>query len=136
FGLAAFPNLVAHVGDDAYSMTGDTGAATRNVSVGFACFFIIEQNLRPYQPWSKVKGTERDPRGNPHRPDYMAHYKLRDPKSAKVWWEERKTKSLMELQTEVLVWIIAEEAKQPELYTSEEQFYLNSVLEKLHTSKK
>jgi len=64
----------------------------------------------------------------------MKQFKLNDPPSAEKWWQERKTKTMRELQIEVLEWVIGEERRNPKKYSNEELSYLDDVLAKLRKS--
>jgi hypothetical protein len=128
-GVGAFPLLFDHLDDQRYSFTADRGDADDNWSVGRACFDIVRCQLEPFCGFS-VPRNETTDRGPP-RPCYAAHINLRNPASAKVWWEARKSKSLRELQIEALQWAIAEEAKTPERYSDKERTKLQRVLAKL-----
>jgi len=134
-GLAAFPQLLEHVNDADYSMTGDGGATDVNRSVGSVCFYLLDAQLTPYGARSIVSEAGRDPRENPLRPDYFEAHGFFDSKSSQKWWQSHNGKSLRELQIEVLEWTIAAEDAKPGIYSKEEHAYLASILDKLRTSK-
>ncbi|MCC7422735.1 MAG: hypothetical protein IT428_20840 [Planctomycetaceae bacterium] len=127
-GPPAFPYLIEHFGDKRYSFTDDAGSAARNWSVGAACYDVVRYQLQPDKTW---RGLGKTP-----RPSYPGHIKLHDPKSAKHWWETHKGKSLRELQTEALEWIIAEETHMPEKYDDEETSSLRDLLKTLRAEDK
>jgi hypothetical protein len=74
-------------------------------------------------------------RRRPDEPDYIAHYKLFQPSQATKWWEERKNKSLRDLQIEVLEWVLAEETKSPEAFSDVQRERVEKQLTALRKSK-
>jgi hypothetical protein len=133
-GLPAFPHLLRNVGDKRYSFTRlpGGGSTDMNWSVGRACLDIVRCHLQPYGEIAESDlGTKES---HPPRPNYIAHYRLREPKAAIEWWEKRKDKSLNDLQFEALVWVIVQEAATPGKYSAKETDYLNDIAAKLRKS--
>lgn len=122
----SFPFVFEHVDDRRYALTQDSGDLDKNYSVGFLCRDILVSSLQP-DVWDHKEGGTSF-RRRPTQPDYIAHYQLLNPESAKEWWKSRKDRSLRELQIEVLEWIIVEEKKSPETYKQAE---LTKLLEEL-----
>lgn len=96
-GRSAFPQMVARAGDNRFSFVSTSGnGAMSSRSVGYACGTILEVQLdvfettgvRPSYFWTVVEGEGKG-----------------DVNRAK-WWEERKDKSLFELQIESVEWAI------------------------------
>jgi hypothetical protein len=111
----SFPFVFDHVADKRYALTQDSGDLDKNYSVGFLCRDILVSSLQPDVWDHKEGGTSY--RRRPTQPDYISHYRLMNPESAKEWWKSRKDRTLRELQIEVLEWILVEEKKLPETYT-------------------
>ena len=90
-----------------------------NKTVGQVCVHLVDSHLEPYSalggPGSRFSQRSRRP------PNYFAHFKLGEPKTAHEWWETRKEKSLKELQIEVLEWVISEEEKLAGKYTDNDR---------------
>jgi hypothetical protein len=134
-GLSAFPHLINLMDDTRYCMTVDDSEADRNYSVGETCIGIIRCRLEPYNRFQFTAGNpHEDPRGRARRPCYTQHF-LGDRDSAQKWWNAHKDKTLLELQVEVLEWIIDEEARNQRKYTAVEREFLNTTLKKMQTTK-
>jgi hypothetical protein len=125
-GPQAFPFLIERSEDDRYCLTIET-AGFANGSVGEICRWIIDGHLQPYGHYQKVPG---DPRGKPHRPNYVRTF-LGSQKEARRWWKKHKDQTLAEMQLEVLDWVIAEEAKRRRDFTDGERQYLEDLRGKL-----
>ena len=132
-GPTAFPYLFEHFKDNRYSLTADGGAADVNFTVGSLCFSAIDLQLQPYGLWTHGEG---DPRHRPRRPHYMTHAELNKIELANAWWESRKGRTLLELQTEVLEWIYAEESKDTEKYLDSERKWIADTLKSIKKSRK
>lgn len=143
-GPKAFPELIEHLDDPRYSLTGDTANVERNVNVGFLCRWLLERQICPFHPVVAGEGYTTGkaaygnlvvgPRGEaPDRPDYFAHL-LTDRTEAKKWAVEHQSYPLRVIQEEALKWMIAEEAKDPKTYDLEERTALKSLLRELQTS--
>jgi hypothetical protein len=95
----------------------------------------LRRQLQPYAVsclGDRARGKIKfDPRERPIRPNYLKHNNLWDPKAAAAWWEQRKDKSLRELQLEALQWVLAEEQKAPKQYSEEDRAYLKELISKL-----
>lgn len=128
-GLQAFPYLIDHFDDERDSFRADAGDDDRTWSIGLACSDIVKCQIQPFGPFSR-SNTGSGGRG-PVRPSYMKYHSLRKSADATAWWETRKSRSLRELQIEVLEWTLAEEAKTPARYSEEEREYLDGLLGKL-----
>jgi hypothetical protein len=133
--IEAFPCLLKHFEDKRYSFTQDNGEAEGNWSVGQTCVTLLRRQLQPYAVsclGDRARGKIKfDPRERPIRPNYLKHNNLWDPKAAAAWWEQRKDKSLRELQLEALQWVLAEEQKAPKQYSEEDRAYLKELISKL-----
>ncbi len=129
----SFPFLFERFDDKRYSLTADSGDLDRNYSVGELCRDILTSHLQS-NVWDHKRGGTSI-RRRPSEPDYIAQYKLFQPEHAKAWWEERKDKSLRELQLEVLEWVLAEETKSPETYSEDQRERVRKHLEELRQSK-
>jgi hypothetical protein len=128
-GPQAFPLLIERWGDKRYCLTISHGLSgyCHNQTVGDICRAIVFDQLQPYSYWPK---GHDDPRGKPGRPSYPARF-LGSQKSAREWWEKNKKKTLLEMQREVLDWVIAEEAKRPRDFTAEEKRELQRIHKEL-----
>jgi hypothetical protein len=137
-GLPAFPYLQARLGDKRYCFTMDAGPADANFSVGHVCELIIDGHLQPCGYFTRgVKdknGQERDPRTRSRRPSYFEHFKLDKSKTFESWWNFHKSKSMRDIQIEVLEWIVVREKRNPEDYSENEIAYLKTMLAKLRKS--
>jgi hypothetical protein len=107
-GVAAFPNLVQHLDDKRQSV------AFRSViphDVGDACFCIIREQVfsLPKDYRRSYNRTGADTKSRP-RP-YFIEPVLFDHSTLPKWLEQRKDKSLREMQIEALTWLIEEERK-------------------------
>jgi hypothetical protein len=129
----SFPFLFDHFDDKRYALTADSGDVDRNYSVGELCRDILTSHLQSNIWDHKEGGTSF--RRRPDEPDYIAHYKLFQPSHATKWWEERKTRSLRDLQIEVLEWVLAEETKLPEAFSDEQRERVEKRLTALRKSK-
>ena len=127
-GVGAFPHLIDHFDDERYALTADGGSMEINFSVGKLCYYVVELQIQPDKGWTVGKG---DPRFRAFRPHFPEHIKLRDKESAMKWWEQNKSKTLVEIQILVTEWAIAEEAKRPTEYTDDERKALRKRLEDL-----
>lgn len=135
-GRPALPYLVPHFGDDRYSLTFDTGATYDNFSVGSLCIDILQGHLEPYG-WCTAGPPEGDDcRSREQRPSYFWHHRLNEAVEAKKWLESRKDKSMVELQLEVALWVIEEEAKTPDEFHDEERKFMAGIVRKLKNSGK
>lgn len=143
-GPVAFPQLLEHVDDDRYSMTGDGGAAELNRSVGFICRWILEKKISPFAREVAGDGDTRGavacdtqitgPKGDPPaRPSFFEHL-MKDRKKAKEWLTERQTSPLRVIQQEVLQWMIAEEEKDTKKFNEVERGFLKNLLRDLKES--
>ena len=128
----SFPFVFDSLEDKRYSLTEDSGDLEKNYTVGFLARDILVSSLQPDVWDHKEFGTSY--RRRPRQPDYVSHYKLLSPKSAKDWWKTRKDRSLRELQIEVLAWIHAEERKAPEWYTDVDRNKIQKELDDLKAS--
>lgn len=131
-GPKAFPYLFDHFDDKRYSLTGDGGEAEVNKSVGQLCVHIVVSHIQPYA--GSANPGARFYQRRPDAPNYFHHFKLRDPISAREWWQTHQDKSLRELQIEVLEWVIAEEDKIPEKYNEVDRDKLRTKLDNLQKS--
>jgi hypothetical protein len=104
----AWHEMVAHLGDDRYCLTYNTVdvSSTRgyaiNWTVGDACREIIDSALTD----GYLECLRQMDKISYHRlaePDF-----LHDKKKLKAWCEQRRSKSLNELQIEVCQWAVAE----------------------------
>jgi hypothetical protein len=116
-GTRAFPFLIERWDDHRYSLVTCNGlsGAYDTMNVGSVCYAIVYSQVQPYGTWAENKVG--DPRSVPGRPGYS----LGEKKEALIWWEKNKSKSLKEIQLEVLDWVIAEETKKPKSYIDEER---------------
>lgn len=130
-GIEAFPYLLKNVGDKRYCFTMDVGSTDFNLSVGSACLDIVRSYLEPFGSFAKGEGG---PLTRAVRPQYVNHFKLSDRKSAEQWWNARKTKTMRDLQIEVLDWVIGKERENGKKYSKEEITYIEDVLTKLRKS--
>lgn len=128
-GLQAFPYLIDKWDDKQHCITmfHSLSEYSHNVTVGFVCQKILFDQLQPYSIWPR---SEDDPRGKPKRPSYPSAH-LRNQREAREWWEKHKTKTMFEIQLEVLDWVIAEEAKRPADYSDEEREFVKMIREEL-----
>ena len=143
-GPLAFPELLEHLDDHRYSLTGDTGNVETNLEVGFLCRWLLQQQICPFSSVVVGEGYTTGtlaygtlvvgPKGEaPERPDYLSHL-LRDRAEARAWALEHRSYSLRDLQEEALEWMIAEEATDPKTYDREERTALRSLLRELQAS--
>jgi hypothetical protein len=131
-GPKAFPFIIPHFDDKRYSLTADGGVADVNFTVGQLCFSAIDLQLQPYKTYSRGEG---DPRNRPRRPSYLSKQDLRDPAKAQKWIDSLKNKTLLQLQIEVLEWVIEEESKDRTKYHALEHDWLHETLETLKKAK-
>ncbi len=118
-GPKAFHRLFNHFDDKRFCLNGDGVEAQINKTVDQVCIHLVDSHLEPY---SALGGPgSRFSQRSPRPPNYFAHFKLGEPKTAHEWWETRKEKSLKELQIEVLEWVISEEEKLAEKYTDNDR---------------
>jgi hypothetical protein len=129
----SFPFVFDHVADKRYALTQDSGDLDKNYSVGFLCRDILVSSLQP-DVWDHKEGGTSYKR-RPTQPDYISHYRLMNPESAKEWWKSRKDRSLRELQIEVLEWILVEEMKLPETYSDADLNKVQQQLRELNASR-
>ena len=134
-GLPAFHDLIEHLGDQEFCMSLEMPDSGYNFSVGQACYRIMKCNLMPYGIYNATLGEGWFMKRRP-RPMYSQQYKLYEPYWAYSWWQERRNKSLRELQLEVLDWTIAEEERSPADFTEEERAFLKACRKKLFASGK
>ena len=99
-GLPAFGALITSVDDERYSYSA-VFSASRNLSVGDACFMIVESQVDFYGTGYKARD------GADGKPSYLRH--LRERKRLGQWWVDRRGRPLRELQVESLEWTIAQE---------------------------
>ena len=129
-GPRAFPFLIDHWDDKRYCLTVSEGinGYCRNQTVGETCEMIVFNQIQPFGKWQGINDA-----GLKYvwRPDYPVHF-LSSKKDAKKWCEERKCKTLAEIQLEVLDWVIAEEGKD---ISAEERNRLQELRKKLVASK-
>ncbi|MCY2984161.1 MAG: hypothetical protein NTY15_11085 [Planctomycetota bacterium] len=131
-GPKAFPFIIPHLDDKRYSLTADGGAADVNFTVGQLCFSAIDLQLQPYKTYSRGEG---DPRNRPRRPHYLSKLDLRDPEKTQNWINSLENKTLLQLQIEVLEWVIEAESKERTKYPSVELDWLHETLEILKKAK-
>ena len=124
----SFPFLFDHLSDKHYAITEDSGDLDKNYTVGFLCSDILVSYLQP-DVWDHHKNGGTSFRRRPNQPDYIRHFRLDSPESAKKWWETRKQASLLELQIEVLEWVLAEEEKHPDKYTEKDRALVQKELD-------
>ncbi|MGD0900357.1 MAG: hypothetical protein ABR915_21200 [Thermoguttaceae bacterium] len=129
----SFPFLFDHFSDDRYALTEDAGDFYKNYSVGFLCRDILVSNLHPDVWDHKEFGTAF--RRRPHQPDYVEHFKLLEPKSAREWYRTRTGLSLRELQIEVVEWVLQEEERLTKTYTNEDREAVRRELTELKASR-
>ncbi len=134
-GIRAFPFLIDRWDDDRYCLTISEGlnGYCRNQTVGKTCKMIIFDQIQPYGNWQGIA----DPAGLKlaWRPSYPNEF-FASKQDAKKWYEKHKDKSLVEIQLEVLDWVIAEEAKNSEQYPEKEREFLQKTRKDLVESKK
>jgi hypothetical protein len=111
-GVAAFPELVVHVGDKRYSMTfsADWEEARHdngymNVSVGEICKDVILAQVYAAFPEHAIRDETAVA-----RPSYWI-FNPRDPASVAKWWRDRSGRTLVELQREGLQRAVDRERK-------------------------
>ncbi|MBM3966921.1 MAG: hypothetical protein FJ308_17920 [Planctomycetes bacterium] len=131
-GPKAFRFIIPHLDDKRYSLTADGGAADVNFTVGQLCFSAIDLQLQPYKTYSRGEG---DPRNRPRRPHYLAKVRLNDPIESRKWIDSLENKSLLQLQIEVLEWVIEEESKDRTKYPAVETAWLHETLETLNKAR-
>lgn len=103
-GLPAFGALITSVDDERYSYSA-VFSASRNLSVGDACFMIVESQVDFYGTGYKARDGADGRRAV--KPSYLRH--LRERKRLGQWWVDRRGRPLRELQVESLEWTIAQE---------------------------
>jgi hypothetical protein len=113
-GITAFPALVAAIDDKRYSFSR-VYAAWRNLTVGDACFDILESQV-DYDGFG-YKSRHGAGGRDSVKPQYL--WNIRTDGKLKEWWAQGKSRSLAELQIESLRWTIARE--QAIGFVSEEQ---------------
>ncbi len=131
-GTEAFPFLIEQWDDPRYCLTTESAlsGAKYNHSVGEECQVILFDQLQPYGVIQEPISPRRL-----HRPRYPRTF-LKSAEDAKEWWENHKTKTLLELQVMVVEWVIAEEAKPSQDLTANELAYLNDFLKDLKLTQK
>jgi hypothetical protein len=124
-GPRAFPPLIERWGDKRYCVTAfhKLSEYSHNLTVGDISKAIIFDQLQPY---SNRPRSDDDPRGKPKRPGYPSEF-LWSQKAAKAWWEKNKHKSIIQMQLDVLDWVIAEEAKRPNDSSAEERRFVRNI---------
>jgi hypothetical protein len=103
-GIVAFPTLIARSDDPRYS-TSEVIAVWNNFSVGDMCFRIIASQVDFYGVGYKARDGANGKTGS--KPEYLWHIKTTI--GLRNWWNQHRTLTLCELQTESLRWTIAEE---------------------------
>lgn len=109
-GITAFPLLIEHASDERFSFVSKSGnGAMRAMPVGDACGRIIEVQLDVFEQigiyprmYPSYFGSVVKDEDNP---------KAEGNDSLKKWWEERKDKSLVELQIESFEWAIEQQTQ-------------------------
>lgn len=131
-GPKAFPYLFDHFDDKRYAMTGDGIEAAVNKSVGQLCRDIVICHVRPYGPFTRPGSRGNAGTHRQHLPSYF--HEFREPKDWHEWWQTRQDKPLKEVQIEILEWIVAEEHKTPDKYSTKELEGRQQLLDKLRMS--
>jgi hypothetical protein len=126
-GAAAFPQLIAHLGDKRYSCTQEY-AALVNLSVGNVCEQMIESQVQPGMRYKSRNGID----GKGH----MSPHFINSRGGVKKWWSTRSTMSLREMKIEALEWTIAEEEKTGFPDPKDRKNYLNPLQTELRDLKK
>lgn len=103
-GLQVFDALVASTDDGRHSYS-DIFAEIRHLSVGDACFMIIESHVDFHG--TGYKSRDGGERRHASKPSYLR--RLRERKRLGQWWADRRGTTLRELQIESLAWTIAQE---------------------------
>ena len=128
----SFPFVSEHLADKRYALTEDAGDFMKNYLVRDLCRDVIVGNLQPDVWGHKPGGTSY--RTRPRQPDYIRHFGVLG-FGKKDWWMAHRDKSLIDLQIEVMEFVVAEAKKQPDKYTQDELSKWNLELEKLQTTK-
>jgi hypothetical protein len=103
-GIKAFPELVAASDDKRYSFS-QVVAAWNNLSVGDACFEIMESQV---DFWGSGYKSRIGADGHyAAKPLYL--WKIRQDGALRQWWAQHRAASLRDLQLESLHWTIRQE---------------------------
>jgi hypothetical protein len=108
-GKDAFPTLIAHGNDEGYSLSVWSATCVGH-SVGNVCLDIIKEQIGDAgMRYKDREGT--DGKFHTHQGYFSKYYgDNRSPRAAfKKWYKEHETKTLKEMQIEVLEWAIARE---------------------------
>jgi hypothetical protein len=134
-GVKAFPFLIERWDDRRYCLTTSDllSGYCQNRSVGKVCQKIIFDQIQPYGCLPSLGDV--DPRGKPLRPSYPERF-LSSKEDAKRWFEKHKDKSLVEIQLEVIDWVIEKENKQKKNYPDSERERLQEIRKEIMDSKK
>jgi hypothetical protein len=123
YGTAAFPALLRHLDDReySYSASGPQSAPFHldNYDVGEVCSRIIHQQVD--QPVLYLLRRGMDMRDH-DAPRYFSR------RNMTRWWEERKSRSLREIQVEIVDWYIKRERAIGFPGPRDEQLYLRPLL--------
>jgi hypothetical protein len=129
-GPRAFPFLIDRWDDERYCMTVDGLSVLENHDVGQVCRIIVGKQLNPWGQW------RLDAEGRTQRRPLRPLFDLGEQKEARAWWEKNKTKTLAQMQVDMLDWAIAAEAKNPDQVSDAERTYLAGLRTKIATSGK
>ena len=111
YSKAAFPYLLDHLQDSRAAWTACGRRVTR-ASVGDVCFWlVIDQIICLPQDYRGSFGRYGSDGKVHERPYYLDQIEPFTKSAIKEWVEQRKNKTLREMQIEALEWFIAEEKK-------------------------
>ncbi len=127
-GKAAFPKLLEHLDDDRQSICL---RRTLPCSVRLACFSIMEHQifLFPDDFVCSIYRTGQD--GQMHGRPMFFEPRLFNPSTIESWLDERKDRSLTEIQIEALEWMLAHEVEIGFRNNEDKEKYLHPLQRKL-----
>jgi hypothetical protein len=136
-GPQAFPNVIDHLGDKGTSFTADAGSEDRTWTVGRACGDVLWCNLEPYN-WLFFMNSvpERETQALiGWRPTYYGEF-FNTPEAAKAWLATHRSKSVVDLQIEVLEWVTSHRSKRKFEISSSDRKQLLETLDTLKRTRK
>ncbi len=124
-GNELWPRLVAHVDDERYALTWETGAGTnRNMTVGKLCRLIawwdINVAIERLSPTEVDEEFGSRPTHLVTAPDFLGERFI-------AWREKRKGKQLYEMQIDVLEWTMTEPGALSRLSEGQRDEYVDKV---------
>jgi hypothetical protein len=134
-GKVAFPNLIEHINDKAFShsMIGTTAVLVLGRSVGQACFDIIEKQVdiagMTYKSRQGADGQWHTYRGYFSQFSSKGEHYSQD--GLRRWWRSHRHQSVKEMQMDAMRWAIDREKRIGFPGPRDEEHYLRPLQSKL-----